>query len=142
MQPSFKVYAKQIVANAKTLAETLMAGGVKLASGGTDNHLMLADVTTIGLTGKIAEQTLDRAGITANKNMIPYDQRKPLDPSGIRLGTAALTTRGMKEAEMETIADLIARGLQATGNDAALAGVAAEVRALCERFPLYRQRLA
>ena len=103
LQPEFKQYAEQIVANAKTLAETLMSGGVKLASGGTDNHLMLADVTTIGLTGKIAEEALDRAGITVNKNMIPYDQRKPLDPSGIRIGTAALTTRGMREDDMKRV---------------------------------------
>jgi glycine hydroxymethyltransferase len=103
LQPSFKDYAKQIIANAKTLAETLMAGGVKLASGGTDNHLMLCDMTAVGLTGKIAEHALDKAGITVNKNMIPYDQRKPLDPSGIRIGTAALTTRGMKEAEMKKV---------------------------------------
>ena len=100
LQPAFKEYAKQIILNAKVLAETLMSGGVKLASGGTDNHLMLADVTAIGLTGGIAEKALDRAGITVNKNMIPFDQRKALDPSGIRLGTPALTTRGMKEAEM------------------------------------------
>ncbi|HUG92728.1 MAG TPA: serine hydroxymethyltransferase, partial [Planctomycetaceae bacterium] len=93
LQPSFKDYARQIVANSRTLAETLLSGGLKLASGGTDNHLMLADVTAIGLTGKIAEEALDRAGITVNKNMIPFDQRKPLDPSGIRIGTAALTTR-------------------------------------------------
>ncbi len=94
LQPSYREYAKQIVANAKTLSETLMAGGITLASGGTDNHLMLCDVTSIGLSGKIAEHALDKAGITVNKNMIPYDQRKPLDPSGIRIGTPALTTRG------------------------------------------------
>ncbi|HEX6985819.1 MAG TPA: serine hydroxymethyltransferase, partial [Planctomycetaceae bacterium] len=93
-QPAFKDYAAQVIANAKALAETLVAGGVRLATGGTDNHLMLCDVTPLGLTGKIAEHALDRAGITVNKNMIPYDPRKPLDPSGIRIGTAALTTRG------------------------------------------------
>jgi glycine hydroxymethyltransferase len=121
LQPSFKAYAKQIVANAKTLAGTLMSGGIKLASGGTDNHLMLCDVTSIGLAGKIAEQALDRAGITVNKNMIPYDQRKPLDPSGIRIGTAALTTRGMKEAEMQRVGKWILEVLKAP-EDAAVTG--------------------
>jgi glycine hydroxymethyltransferase len=103
MDPSFKQYARQIVANAKTLAETLMQGGIRLASDGTDNHLMLCDMTSVGLTGKIAEESLDKAAITVNKNMIPFDQRKPLDPSGIRLGTAALTTRGMREDEMKRV---------------------------------------
>ena len=95
LRPDFKDYARRIIENAKTLAQRLVAGGLKLASGGTDNHLMLADVTTVGLTGKIAEEALGRCGITVNKNMIPYDERKPLDPSGIRIGTPALTTRGM-----------------------------------------------
>ncbi|MDZ4684932.1 MAG: serine hydroxymethyltransferase [Planctomycetaceae bacterium] len=134
--PSFKVYAKQIVANAKTLAETLMTGGVKLASGGTDNHLMLADVTSIGLTGKIAEQTLDRAGITANKNMIPYDQRKPLDPSGVRLGTAALTTRGMKEAEMRKVGAWILGVLRHADDAAVVERTRAEIREFCQAFPV------
>src|SRR5690606_26228801 len=98
-----KEYGRQIVDNAQTLAETLMAGGIRLASGGTDNHLMLCDVTAIDLTGKIAEASLDKAGITVNMNMIPFDQRKPMDPSGIRIGTAALTTRGMKRDEMKQI---------------------------------------
>jgi glycine hydroxymethyltransferase len=101
MEPSFKLYARQIVANAKTLADTLMQGGIRLASGGTDNHLMLCDMTSVGLTGKIAEESLDKAAITVNKNMIPFDQRKPLDPSGIRIGTAALTTRGRRQDEMK-----------------------------------------
>ena len=93
LEPSFREYAQAVIDNAQVLAETLMAGGIVLASGGTDNHLMLADVTAIGLTGKISEQALDRAGITVNMNMIPFDERKPMDPSGIRLGTPALTTR-------------------------------------------------
>jgi glycine hydroxymethyltransferase len=136
MQPGFKDYARQIVANARTLAETLLAGGVKLASGGTDNHLMLADVTAIGLTGKIAEQTLDRAGITANKNMIPYDQRKPLDPSGIRLGTAALTTRGMKEAEMRQVGAWILSVLKHADDVAVVERTRAEIREFCQAFPV------
>ncbi len=112
LQPDFQDYARQIVANAKSLAETLLSGGIKLASGGTDNHLMLADVTAIGLTGKIAETALDKAGITVNMNMIPFDTRKPLDPSGIRIGTAALTTRGMKEADMQEVGEWILRVLE------------------------------
>ena len=103
LRPEFKQYAQQIIDNAKTLAETLMAGGVRLVSGGTENHLMLADVTTLGLGGKKAEEVLDLCGITVNKNMIPYDERKPMDPSGIRVGTPALTTRGMGPEEMQQI---------------------------------------
>ncbi len=95
LRPEFKKYAQQIIDNAKALAEVLLAGGLKLVSGGTDNHLMLVDVTPLGIGGKLAEEALDRCGITVNKNMIPYDERKPVDPSGIRVGTPALTTRGM-----------------------------------------------
>ncbi len=134
--PSFKDYAKQIVANAKTLAETLMSGGVRLASGGTDNHLMLADVTTLGLTGKTAEQALDHAGITVNKNMIPYDPRKPLDPSGIRIGTAALTTRGMKTAEMKKVGAWILAALKTAAEPAGLEKVRSEIREFCQAFPV------
>ncbi len=136
LQPSFKEYAKQIVANAKVLAETLMAGGLKLASGGTDNHLMLADVTTIGLTGKIGEQTLDRAGITVNKNMIPYDPRKPLDPSGVRLGTAALTTRGMKEAEMKRVGAWILTVLKHADDTTVIERTRSEIKEFCQAFPV------
>ena len=136
MQPSFKEYAKQIVANAKTLAETLMAGGIKLASGGTDNHLMLADVTAIGLSGSIAEKALDKAGITVNKNMIPFDQRKALDPSGIRLGTPALTTRGMKEAEMKRVGAWILQVLRSPEDAANLARVRGEISEFCGSFPV------
>ncbi|OYW18036.1 MAG: serine hydroxymethyltransferase, partial [Planctomycetales bacterium 12-60-4] len=136
MQPEFKDYARQIVANAKTLAETLMAGGVKLASGGTDTHLMLCDVTAIGLTGKIGEQALDRAGITANKNMIPYDQRKPLDPSGVRLGTAALTTRGMKEAEMRRVGEWILTVLKHAGDEQVIARTREAIREFCQSYPV------
>jgi len=136
MQPSFKDYARQIVSNARTLAETLISGGLKLASGGTDNHLMLADVTTMGLSGKIAEAALDHAGITVNKNMIPYDQRKPLDPSGIRIGTAALTTRGMKNEEMRRVGDWILRALKATDNSEELARIRGEIREFAQAFPV------
>jgi glycine hydroxymethyltransferase len=136
MQPSFKTYAKQIVANAKALAETLVNGGIKLASGGTDNHLMLCDVTTIGLSGKIAEQALDRAAITVNKNMIPYDSRKPLDPSGIRIGTAALTTRGMKEAEMKRVGAWILEVLKAPDDAAVTERVKGEVAEFTKSFPV------
>lgn len=136
LQPSFQDYARQIIANAKTLAETLMSGGLKLASGGTDNHLMLADVTAIGITGQIAEEALDRAGITVNKNMIPYDQRKPLDPSGIRIGTAALTTRGMREEDMKRVGAWILRVL-AEPTDADLGErVRREIREFARDFPV------
>jgi glycine hydroxymethyltransferase len=136
LQPSFRDYARQIVSNAKSLAETLVAGGVKLASGGTDNHLMLCDVTSIGLTGKIAEQALDRAGITVNKNMIPFDQRKPLDPSGIRVGTAALTTRGMKEPEMRKVGEWILRVLRAPDDAGVAARVRGEIAEFAEQYPV------
>lgn len=134
--PSFQQYARQIVKNAQALAETLKAGGISLASGGTDNHLMLADVTTIGLTGKIAEKTLDRAGITVNKNMIPYDQRKPLDPSGIRLGTAALTTRGMQEDEMRRVGAWILEVLKSADDDRVVERVKGEIREFTADFPV------
>jgi glycine hydroxymethyltransferase len=134
MQPAFKEYAKQILANAKSLAEALIAGGIKLASGGTDNHLMLADVTAIGLTGSIAEKALDKAGITVNKNMIPFDQRKALDPSGIRIGTPALTTRGMKEAEMKRVGAWILQVLRKPDDEAHLARIRNEIRDFCKSF--------
>ncbi len=136
LRPSFKDYAKQIVANAKALAETLMAGGVKLASGGTDNHLMLCDVTAIGLTGSIAEKALDKAGITVNKNMIPFDQRKALDPSGIRIGTPALTTRGMKTDEMKKVGAWILRVLKAPEDAGVIEAVRGEIREFTKSFPV------
>jgi glycine hydroxymethyltransferase len=135
-QPAFKTYAAQIIANAKTLAETLASGGVRLVTGGTDNHLMLCDVTPLGLTGKIAEQALDRAGITVNKNMIPYDPRKPLDPSGIRLGTAALTTRGMKDAEMQRVGAWILEILRAPEDDRLASRLRTEIREFVTDFPV------
>ncbi|MCX7418897.1 MAG: serine hydroxymethyltransferase [Planctomycetia bacterium] len=136
MLPSFKEYGQQIVANAKTLAETLMSGGIRLASGGTDNHLMLCDMTSIGLTGKIGEHALDRAGITVNKNMIPYDQRKPMDPSGVRIGTAALTTRGMKQDEMKKVAAWILRVLKAPDDAAVTVAVKGEICEFVKAFPV------
>ncbi|WP_373653080.1 serine hydroxymethyltransferase [Schlesneria sp. DSM 10557] len=136
MQPSFKEYGKQIIANAKALAETLMSGGIKLASGGTDNHLMLCDVTSIGLTGKIAEKALDAAGITVNKNMIPYDQRKALDPSGIRIGTAALTTRGMRQDEMKKVGAWILRVLKSPEDTTVIAAVKGEIGEFTKAFPV------
>jgi glycine hydroxymethyltransferase len=136
LRPDFKQYARRIIDNAKTLAQTLIAGGLKLASGGTDNHLMLADVTAIGLTGKVAEEALGRCAITVNKNMIPYDERKPLDPSGIRIGTPALTTRGMGMDEMSRIGGWIVQILRSP-DDAGLAErIRGEVRELCDSFPV------
>ena len=136
LQPSFKDYGRKIIANAKTLAETLMSGGIRLASGGTDNHLMLCDMTSIGQTGKIGEQALDKAGITVNKNMIPYDQRKPMDPSGVRIGTAALTTRGMQQDEMKKVGAWILRVLKAPEDASVLAAVRAEICDFTKSFPV------
>ena len=136
-----RVYATQVVANARALAEALAAGGVKLVSGGTDNHLMLVDVTPLGIGGKLAEETLDRCGITCNKNMIPYDERKPMDPSGIRLGTPALTTRGMGAGEMKQIAAWILRVLKAPGDERLVATTKAEVAELADQFPVPAARL-
>jgi glycine hydroxymethyltransferase len=136
-EPAFAVYQRQIVANAQTLAGALTTAGFRLVSGGTDNHLMLVDVFSKGITGKVAEGALGKAGITVNKNAIPFDQNPPMVASGIRVGTPAVTTRGMREAEMETIADLITRALQTPEDDRALAMVRAEVESLCRKFPLY-----
>jgi glycine hydroxymethyltransferase len=137
LQPSYKAYAQQVVNNAKVLAETLVSGGLRLVSGGTDNHLMLCDVTAIeGLSGKVAEHALDHAGITVNKNMIPFDKRKALDPSGVRIGTPALTTRGMKEAEMKQVGGWILRVLKAAGDDAALAKIRSEIAEFAKAFPV------
>jgi len=127
LKPEFKAYGQQIVDNARTLAETLMSGGLRLVSGGTDNHLMMCDVTAIGLSGKIGEHALEKAGITVNKNMIPYDQRKPMDPSGVRIGTAALTTRGMKTDEMKRVGTWILAALKAHDNTAELESIRQEI---------------
>jgi glycine hydroxymethyltransferase len=141
LRPDFKVYAKQVVANAKVLAEALASGGVRLVSGGTDNHLMLVDVTPLGIGGKLAEQTLDRCGITCNKNMIPYDERKPMDPSGIRLGTPALTTRGMGGDEMQRISQWILRALKHADDAGVVETTRREVAELAEQFPVPAARL-
>jgi glycine hydroxymethyltransferase len=132
--PEFRSYAKQIRANARTLAASLAKAGLRIVSGGTDNHLMLVDVRPLGLTGKVAEKALDAVGITVNKNAIPYDTNKPAIASGIRLGTPAVTTRGMKEAEMERIGALIGRILQAKGDENVAKDVSAEVLDLTSRF--------
>jgi glycine hydroxymethyltransferase len=139
--PEFKTYQGQIVKNAKALAATLMGEGWRLVSGGTDNHLMLIDVFAKGITGKVAEKALDRAGITVNKNTIPFDTNSPMVASGIRVGTPALTTRGMKEADMEKVGRLISRALSAVENETALAEVKKDVGKLCDQFPLYARRL-
>ena len=136
LRPEFREYAEQVVANARSLAHSLAAGGVKLVSGGTDNHLMLVDVTPLGLGGKLAEEALDRCGITCNKNMIPYDERKPVDPSGIRLGTPALTTRGMGPDEMEQVATWILRVLKAPEDKQVLETTRREVAELAEQYPV------
>jgi glycine hydroxymethyltransferase len=137
MEPDFVEYQRQIVLNAKTLAAALAAGGFRLVSGGTDNHLMLVDVFSRGLTGKVAETALGKAGITVNKNAIPFDTNPPMVASGIRIGTPAVTSRGMREPEMETIAALIARALASPDDEGVLAAVRGEVETLCRRFPLY-----
>jgi len=133
----FKAYQHQIVLNAKALAAGLKERGYRLVSGGTDNHLMLVDLTPKGLTGKQAELALDEVHITVNKNMIPFDTQKPLVTSGIRIGTPALTTRGMKEPEMALVAELIDTTLSNLGDENVYAKVRAKVAELCERFPLY-----
>jgi glycine hydroxymethyltransferase len=140
MEPAFREYQRQIVANAKRLAVSISSHGFRLVSGGTDNHLMLVDVFSKGLTGKVAEAALGKAGITVNKNAIPFDQNPPMVASGIRIGTPAVTTRGMREPEMDQIGDFIARVLAAPDDDRVLASVKAEVERLCRRFPLYSGR--
>ena len=137
LEPTFAVYQRQVLANAGRLAAALADGGFRIVSGGTDNHLVLVDVFSRGLTGKRAEAALGRAGITVNKNTIPFDENPPMVASGIRLGTPALTTRGMAEAEMERIGELIGRVLAAPEDDRAAGVVRAEVEDLCRRFPLY-----
>ena len=137
--PEFASYQRQIVANAKALAGALTARGFRLVSGGTENHLMLMDLRDSELTGKLAQETLEQAGITANRNTVPFETRSPFVTSGVRIGTPAVTTRGMKEPEMQAIAELIQRGLAHVGDEDGLAAVAAEVRTLCERFPVYRK---
>ena len=142
LQPGFADYQKQILANAKTLAASLSSEGFRLVSGGTDNHLMLVDVFSRGVTGKEAEQALEKAGITVNKNAIPFDKNPPLVASGIRIGTPAVTTRGMKEHEMEIIGRLIARVLRSPADVEVQRQVRQSVLDLTDKFPLYPKRLA
>jgi glycine hydroxymethyltransferase len=142
MQPEFRNYAKQVVANAKALAETLAAEGFRIISGGTDTHLMLVDVFSKGMLGSEAEKALGEAGITVNKNAIPFDTNPPLKPSGIRIGSPALTTRGMKEAEMRQVGRWIAEALLGRSDAVVLAEIRKQVLGLCEAFPLYAERRA
>ena len=139
-QPNFRDYCRQIVANAKALAEAMQQKGFKIVSGGTDNHLFLLSMVGRDTTGKAAQISLDRAGITANKNMIPFDPRKPIVTSGVRIGTPAVTTRGMREAEMQQIAAFVARVLENPGDVERLDSIRREVAELCRKFPLYPDR--
>jgi glycine hydroxymethyltransferase len=136
LEPSFRDYQAQIVANAKRMAAGLESAGLRLVSGGTDNHLMLVDVSPLGLTGKVAEHALDEVGITVNKNAIPYDPQPPAKASGIRVGTPAVTTRGFREPEMDVVARLIGEVLRAPEDEAVKERVSAEVLQLCSRFPV------
>jgi len=138
LKPTFKAYAKQVVDNAKALGEELVRGGLRLVSGGTDCHLLLVDVSPLGITGKQAEAALDEAGITVNKNMIPFDQRKPAETSGIRVGTPALTTRGMREPEMRQIAQWIIQILRSPEDEQLKKRVRAAVLELTSHFPLHQ----
>jgi glycine hydroxymethyltransferase len=142
MQPEFRVYAKQVVANAKVLAQTLADQGFRIISGGTDTHLMLVDVFSKGMLGSEAEKALGEAGITVNKNAIPFDTNPPMKPSGIRIGTPALTTRGMQETEMRQVGRWIADALLRRSDSAVLAKIRTDVLDLCEAFPLYAERRA
>lgn len=142
LQPEFKQYGQAVIDNAKALADSLASDGMRLISGGTDNHLLLVDVTSVGLGGKQAEQTLDSCGITVNMNMIPFDARKPMDPSGIRIGTPALTTRGMGTDEMKRIGQWISQALRGTDNQQTLSSIRNEIRELCTSFPVPAAALA
>jgi glycine hydroxymethyltransferase len=135
LMPKFKIYQRQIVANAQALAEALVKRGFQLVSGGTDNHLMLVDLSNRGVTGKDAEAALDRAGITVNKNAIPFDEKPPAVASGIRLGTPAVTTRGMKEREMAVIAEAIHQVTSKPGDETVLRETRKRMKALCKKFP-------
>jgi glycine hydroxymethyltransferase len=141
MEPAFADYQRQVVANARRLASNLASHGYRIVSGGTDNHLMLVDVFSKGITGKAAEAALGKAGITVNKNAIPFDRNPPLTASGIRIGTPAITTRGMREAEMDDIGGMIGRVLAAPDDDHVAGMVKDEVERLCRKFPLYQDRL-
>ncbi len=137
LQDDFKTYSKQVIANAKALAETLASKGFDLVSGGTDNHLVLIDLTNKGISGKKAENTLEEAGITTNKNMVPFDKRSPFVTSGVRVGTPALTTRGFKEEEMKIVGNFIAKVIENPTDEKVIHSVRNEVKELCKNFPLY-----
>jgi glycine hydroxymethyltransferase len=136
LRPEFREYAQAVIDNAKTLADVLAAGGLSLVSGGTENHLLLVDVTPLGIGGKIAEEALGQCGITVNKNMIPFDERKPMDPSGIRIGTPALTTRGMGTDEMRKIGGWMLDALKNPDDSELQQRVRSKVSQLCEHFPV------
>jgi glycine hydroxymethyltransferase len=142
LEPGFQGYCENVVANARALAGRLQERGIRIVSGGTDNHLFLMSLVGRDLTGKSAQVALDRAGITVNKNMVPFDPRKPMVTSGIRIGTPAVTTRAMGEREMLQIADYIARVLENPKDEGTLAEVRREVEALCGGFPLYAGRFS
>ncbi|MCP3676261.1 MAG: serine hydroxymethyltransferase [Deltaproteobacteria bacterium] len=142
MSPGFKLYQEQVIANAKVLGEELNSQGYNLVSGGTDNHLLLVDLTNKNVTGKEAEDALVKAGITVNKNTVPFETRSPFVTSGIRIGTPAVTTRGMKEGEMRAIAGMIDEAIGASSDEGRLASIKGRVRELCEGFPFYRERLS
>jgi glycine hydroxymethyltransferase len=139
LQADFTAYGRQVIANAQRLSARLIKHGFNVVSGGTDNHLMLVDLRSKNLTGKDAQEALDESGITVNKNGVPFDDKSPLITSGIRIGTPALTTRGMREAEMDTVGDMINEALANVGKKAVYASVAENVRTLCRRFPLYTE---
>jgi glycine hydroxymethyltransferase len=141
LNPEFKVYQQQIVKNAQALAKALITNGFRLTSDGTDNHLMLIDLRKSELTGKVAQESLDKAHITVNKNAVPFDTRSPFVTSGVRIGTPAVTSRGMREQEMAKIADFIARALDRVSDDGGLRAIAGEVGDLCKKFPVYPHRL-
>jgi len=141
LSPAFNDYQRQVVKNAKALAGKLTAHGFRLTSGGTDNHLMLVDLRHSELTGKVAQETLDKARITVNRNAVPFDTRSPFVTSGIRIGTPAVTSRGMKERETESIGDFIVRALNSAGDEGALKAIAVDVGELCRKFPVYPHRL-
>jgi glycine hydroxymethyltransferase len=142
LQPSFRDYARQVIANAKVLAETLAGEGFRIISGGTDTHLMLVDVFSKGILGSEAEKALGDAGITVNKNAIPFDTNPPMKPSGIRIGTPALTTRGMKEREMKQVGKWIAEALNNRSDAAVLSKIRRQVLEVADAFPLYAERRA
>ena len=137
LMPEFKEYQTQIVRNAKALAQAVADTGFRIVSGGTDNHLFMTDVYSKGITGKDGQNMLEAANITVNKNTIPFDTQKPMVASGLRIGTPAVTTRGLREPDMKTIAALIARVLDAKGDNGVVADVKKNVKDLCDRFPIY-----